>query len=65
MKKNYDPYEQDLFHFPDAFKVFGQNYEKYDELKKHFDSNPDAVASDPTDKTFKEPKDNSPWERKF
>ena len=45
--------------------MFGQNYEKYDELKKHFDSNPDAEASDPTDKTFKEPKDNSPWERKF
>lgn len=21
-KKNYDPYEQDLFHFPDSFKAY-------------------------------------------
>jgi len=24
-----------------AFKVFGQNYEKYDELKRHFEKNPE------------------------
>jgi len=26
-KKNYDPYEQDLFSFPDNFKIYGENFD--------------------------------------
>lgn len=37
LKKNYDPYEQDLYNFPDEFKVFGENFEKYEAAKKYFD----------------------------
>jgi hypothetical protein len=43
-EKDYDPYEQDLYHFPDSFKIYGDNYERYDELKRYFEENPHQEA---------------------
>jgi len=63
-KKNYDPYEQDLFHFPDSFKAYQQQYKRYDEAKKFFEENPNAEAT-VLDREFKEPTDKRPWTRKF
>mmetsp|Transcript_40300 Transcript_40300/g.35804 ORF Transcript_40300/g.35804 Transcript_40300/m.35804 type:complete len:177 (+) Transcript_40300:509-1039(+) len=42
--KNYDPYTQDLYHFPDHLKVYQENYSQYDELKQYFEENPSVVA---------------------
>ena len=43
-KKSYDPYEQDLFNFPDSqfcklgFKIYGENFEYYEQAKARFES---------------------------
>ncbi|EGR30110.1 transcription factor apfi, putative [Ichthyophthirius multifiliis] len=63
-KKNYDPYEQDLFHFPDNFKTYQQNYDKYDEIKKYFDENPN-VERTVIDREFSQPKYDAPWSKKY
>ncbi|EAR99480.2 transcription factor apfi protein, putative (macronuclear) [Tetrahymena thermophila SB210] len=63
-KKNYDPYEQDLFHFPDSFKAYQQQYKRYDEAKKYFEENPNVEATI-IDREFKEPTNKKPWTRKY
>lgn len=63
-KKNYDPYEQDLFHFPDSFKAYQQQYKRYDEAKKYFEENPNAEATI-LDREFQAPTDRKPWTRKY
>lgn len=64
-KKHYDPYEQDLYNFPDNFKLYGENYEKYEEIKKYFEENPE-VGMQTFDRSKKQkPIDESPWTRKF
>lgn len=48
--KNYDPYEQDLENFPDSFKVYGENYQRYDDLQKYFKENPTGQAQELSDR---------------
>ena len=31
-------YEQDLTNYPDVFHVYGENYEKYEKLKKQYEN---------------------------
>lgn len=64
-KKHYDPYEQDLYNFPDSFKVYGENYQKYEEIKKYFEENPEAQVRTIDRDIKKKPTDQSPWTRKF
>jgi hypothetical protein len=63
-KKFYDPYEQDLFNFPDSFKKYGENYDKYEEVKRFFDENPHAEASTPN-RENEIPKDQKSWTRRY
>lgn len=64
-KKNYDPYEQDVYNFPDSFKVYGENYGKYEELQKYFDENPN-VGVQTVEKTDKsKPTVDAPWTRRY
>ncbi len=38
-KDNFDQYyEQDMTNYPDAFKIYGENYQKHDELRKKFET---------------------------
>lgn len=64
-KKHYDPYEQDLYNFPDSFKIYGENYGKYEEIKKYFEENPEAEVRTINRDLKKKPTDESPWTRKF
>lgn len=63
-KKNYDPYEQDLYNFPDSFKQYQQAYKRYDEAKEYFEKNPNVEATI-IDRSFKEPSNAKPWTRKY
>ncbi|KRX07622.1 Trimeric LpxA-like protein [Pseudocohnilembus persalinus] len=63
--KQYDAYEQDLYHFPDSFKQFSENYDRYDEVKRFFEANPHAEAQEPKNKEFEYPTDKHSWTRKF
>jgi len=64
-KKHYDPYEQDVFNFPDSFKVYGENFQQYEDIKKYFEQNPDSAMQilDRTEK--KVPEDQTPWTRRL
>jgi len=63
-KKNYDPYEQDLFNFPDSFKNYQENYDRYEEVKKFFEQNPKAEAVTPN-RTVNPSKNDKSWSRKW
>ena len=63
--KNYNPYEQDLSRFPEIFKMYGENYEKYDKVRERFaNEKPGKQVEDPPI-IPKKPKDQSPWEKKY
>jgi len=64
-KKNYDPYEQDLFNFPDSFKIYGENYQQYEDIKQYFEQNPNVEVQSVDREVRKPAEDNSPWTRKF
>jgi len=64
-KKTYDVYEQDLYNFPDSFKVYGENHNRYEEIKKFFDENPHAEGRPVERKERQEAYTNEPFERKF
>ena len=48
-----------------GFKLYGENHERYDELKKYFAENPNAKVHTMERKERIEPKDHDAWERKF
>jgi len=48
-----------------GFKIYGENYERYEELKKYFEENPHVEAKPMERKERVAPKDESPWQRKF
>jgi hypothetical protein len=64
-KKNYDVYEQDLFNFPDNFKIKGENYEQYEKLRKHFQDNPEENVQLTEKFQIIPPKSDVPFTRKF
>jgi carbonic anhydrase/acetyltransferase-like protein (isoleucine patch superfamily) len=63
--KRYDPYETDLYHYPDSFKIYGENFKRYEEVKKFFDENPYAVGQTVERQETIRPTDKEPWQRKF
>lgn len=63
--KHYDPYEQDLYNFPDSFKIYQENYQQYEDLKKYFEENPNAEVKTVNRYNKQKPTDDSPWTRKF
>ena len=64
-KKSWTPYEHDLSAYPEVFKRYQENYEKFDEQKRTFETeNPLAEQGDDPFKR-RLPTDNSPWEKKY
>lgn len=63
--KSWNPYEQDLTHYPEVFKKYQENYKKYDEVKERFET--EDVLAEQGDDPFKKklPKDMRPWEMKY
>ena len=64
-ERTWNPYEQDLSKFPEIFKMYGENYERYEQVKERFENEkPGEQFGDPA--IFpKKPKDQSPWEKKY
>lgn len=38
--KGWNPYEQDLSLYPEIFKVYGENYNRYENAKNYFENEP-------------------------
>lgn len=63
--RSWVPYEQDLTQYPEVFKKYQENYDKYDKVKARFES--EDPLDEPADSAFAKriPKDMSPWETKY
>lgn len=35
--KAWIPYEQEMTHYPEVFKMYSENYDKFDKVKKRFE----------------------------
>ncbi len=64
-EKTWIPYDQDLTHYPEVFKIYKENYKKYDELKERFANDPKFKEQSESPFTRKLPKDMSPWEKRY
>ena len=38
LSRSWTPYEQDLTQYPEVFKKYQENYDKYDRIKKRFET---------------------------
>jgi len=63
--KQWVPYEQDLTHYPEVFKMYQENYKKHDQVKKRFETEEPMVEQGESPFTRRLPKDMSPWEKKY
>ena len=63
--RSWIPYEQDLTQYPEVFKKYQENYDRYDKVKARFEN--EDILEDAGDGPFKRrlPKDMSPWEKKY
>ena len=64
-KKRWTPYEHDLSAYPEVFKRYQENYDKYDQQKLTFqtENKLEEEGEDPFKR--REPLDKSPWEKKY
>ena len=63
--KTWTPYEQDLTHYPEVFKKYGENYAAYDRVKERF-ANENKLQEQGEPPIMKRlPKDMTPWEQKY
>ena len=51
--------------YPEVFKKYQENYEKYDKVKERFATEDPRAEQGPSPFEKKMPKDMSPWEKKF
>ena len=64
--KGWNPYEQDLQNYPEVFKMYGENFDRYEKAKKFFEE--DDSFEQPGKNTPHEqriPKNQDPWTKKY
>eukprot|EP00349_Pseudokeronopsis_sp_Brazil_P001099 CAMPEP_0202965426 /NCGR_PEP_ID=MMETSP1396-20130829/9402_1 /ASSEMBLY_ACC=CAM_ASM_000872 /TAXON_ID= /ORGANISM="Pseudokeronopsis sp., Strain Brazil" /LENGTH=320 /DNA_ID=CAMNT_0049688135 /DNA_START=156 /DNA_END=1119 /DNA_ORIENTATION=- len=63
--KSWRPYEQDLSHYPEVFRGYGENYKIFEQRKKQFEE--ENVLEEQPESAYKPkmPRDMSPWEKKY
>ena len=61
----YETYNQIDEHFPEQFKYYKDNYDKYSELDKYFEENPNVPAQIRPEGHKPLPTYSEPWERRF
>jgi hypothetical protein len=61
----WNPYEQDLSKYPEIFKMYGENRDKYEQVKSKFDNEKkgEQQAENPMKAEF--PRDMGPWSKKY
>lgn len=65
-QKGWNPYEQDLSLYPEIFKVYGENFNRYEKSKEFFENEPlGQPSTDPGANKFRWPKDTQPWTKKY
>lgn len=64
-ERTWNPYEQDLSKFPEILKMYGENYERYEQVKARFENEKpgEQHASHPIDPIF--PTSQDAWEKKY
>lgn len=64
-KRSWNPYEQDLTHYPEVFKKYGQdNYEAYEKMRERFENEKPFREGGESPVDRKLPRDMSPWEKR-
>lgn len=59
-------YQADMSNYPDVFKIYGENYDKYETMKRKFESEPVAKdVRDPDMNTLKRPGSLRAWVSKW
>ena len=61
----WNPYEQDLTKFPEIFKMYGENREKYEEVKAKFDNEKKGQQMGDHPMNAQYPRDMGPWSKKY
>lgn len=59
------PYEQDMSAYPEVFKMYNENFERWDEIKNKFENEKPLREGPESHFERKIPKDQSPWEKKY
>lgn len=54
-----------MTHYPEVFKMYQENYDRYEKVKKRFESEDSLKEQGESPFTRKLPKDLSPWEKKY
>ena len=64
-RKGWNPYEQDLTHYPEIFKVYGENFNRYENAKQHFEN--EKLGQQPVEGPLKfwMPTNMDPWTKKY
>lgn len=63
--KAWIPYEQDMTHYPEVFKQYQENYDRYEKVKRRFETEEPYQEQGDSPFTRRIPKDLSPWEKKY
>jgi hypothetical protein len=61
----WNPYHHDLSHYPEIFKMYGENYEKYEKIRSRFQTEPKGEQMKEPPIIPRKPVDQSPWEKKY
>lgn len=64
-EQTWTPFEQDLSKYPEIFKMYGENYERYQKVKERFDNEAPNQQPGESPITPRMPKDQSPWTKKY
>lgn len=64
-EQTWNPFEQDLSNYPEIFKMYGENYERYQQVKDQFDNEAPGQQHGEPSIIPKMPKDQTPWTNKY
>ncbi|CAI2373490.1 unnamed protein product [Moneuplotes crassus] len=63
--RTWSPYEQDLSRFPEIFKMYGENFDRYEQVKKRFETEQPGEQMGEHPINPQKPTDQSPWEKRY
>ena len=63
--RGWNPYEQDLSNYPEIFKMYGENFDRYERAKKKFSEEDPKEWSSEDAHSKRIPKNLDAWEKKY
>ena len=64
-QKGWNPYEQDLSLYPEIFKVYGENFDRFEKAKHHFENEKLGERPPKGPIEFRWPNNMDPWTKKY